>query len=82
MVAYGCRDKMPHEFKILHETGIIKVEVCIRCNVKKRYNKKYKQRIDNLAYLKDHIRQFAQPNGKTKRIYNQIYKHSLMTIKI
>ncbi len=79
---YGCRGGQPHEFTGIFENKSIKIEVCRRCNVKKRYNKRAKGRIDNLAYLKDHTRQFAQPNGKTKRIYNKIYKPELMTIKL
>jgi hypothetical protein len=70
----GCRFGQAHEFGILHENKRVKWEVCYRCNTKRRYNKGYKGRTNNTAYLKDHIRNFAQRFGATKRVYNRIYK--------
>ncbi len=78
----GCRFGQAHEFKILRETPKVKWEVCMRCNTKKRYNKGYKGRTDNSAYLKDHVRNFAQRFGATKRVYNRIYNPHKCTIVI
>ncbi len=52
----------------------------MRCNVKKRYNKGYKGRVQNTEYLKDHVRNFAQRFGATKRVYNRIYNPDKMKI--
>lgn len=79
----GCRYRnVPHELEIVNETPRTKWEVCHICNRKFRFNKGYKKRVDNLAYLKAHVREFAQPNGATKRIYNRIYKPETTKIVI
>lgn len=79
---HDCRFGLPHDLKIIHETPKIKIEVCQICNKKFRFNKGYKSRIDNQAYLKLHIRNFAQKFGATKRIYHKIYKKEECVIKI
>jgi len=71
---YDCRFGQPHDTQILHETPRVKWEVCKICTKRFRFNKGYKGRIDNLRYLEVHIRQFCQPNGKTKRTFNKLYK--------
>lgn len=78
----GCRYGLPHEFKILGENKHAKWEVCIRCNVKKRYVKGYRGRVENTEYLKDHVRNFAQKHGATKRVYMRVYKPEKCIIKI
>lgn len=79
---YGCKGSLPHDFKILHETKTAKWEVCQRCNKKKRYNKALRGRVKNTEYLKDHVRNFAQKFGATKRIYHRVYKPEKTIIKI
>ena len=69
----GCRFGQPHDIRIVHENPAVKWEVCQRCNKKFRWNKGYKGRTDNMKYLEAHARNFAQPHGATKRIYNKIY---------
>ncbi len=73
---------MPHDMKIIHETPVAKWEVCQRCNMKRRYNKGYKGRVDNVQYLKDHVRSFAQKNGPTRRVYKKVYQPEKCTIVI
>lgn len=71
---YGCRSRLPHEFKIVAESSRVKVEVCVRCGKRERFKKGYKGRSDNRAYLEAHARNFAQSRGRTKRLYMKIYK--------
>ena len=78
----GCRFGLPHNMMILGETPHAKWEVCLLCGVKKKYNKGYKGRVDNQEYLKDHVRNFAQKSGATRRIYHKIYKPEKTTIII
>lgn len=79
---FGCRFGQPHDFVTLKDSITYKVEKCRICGVRKKYNKGYKSRIDNLQYLKDHVRNYAQPNGSTKRVYNKIYQPSKCKIVI
>jgi len=76
----GCRFGAPHDFKTVHETMHAKWEVCVKCNIKKRYVKGYKGRMKNTEYLKDHVRNFAQKFGATKRVYNRVYYPEKTTI--
>lgn len=78
----GCRFGQPHNMRVLHETPHAKWEVCMICGKRKRYNKGYKGRINNNEYLKDHVRNFAQKWGATKRIYMRTYQPEKCTIII
>lgn len=79
----GCRYRdIPHDFVVLFENPQKKIERCKLCNKTKRYNKGYKQRSDNIRYLKDHLRNFAQPWGTTRRVYLKIYHPEQLTIKL
>lgn len=66
--------------KIIHETKSVKWEVCQICNKKFRWNKRNKGRVENNAYLKAHVRNFAQRFGATKRVYHKVYKPELTKI--
>ena len=79
---YGCRNRLPHDLKIIGENSRVKVEVCEICGKKFRWRKSYKGRTDNLAYLEAHARNLAQSFGRTKRLYMKIYKPELTTIVI
>lgn len=78
----GCRFGQPHDLKIIHETPSAKWEVCQICNKKFRWNKGYKGRTDNAAYLKAHVRNFAQKFGVTKRVYHKVWKPEKCVIVI
>ena len=79
----GCRYRgIPHDMRVLWENPHSKAEVCQICGTRKRYNKGYKGRINNAEYLKDHVRNFAQKWGATKRIYNKIYQPEKTIIHI
>lgn len=71
---FGCRFGQPHDFVQLKDTPHATFERCRLCRVYKRWNKGYKGRINNTEYLKDHVRQYAQKFGATKRVYNKLYK--------
>ena len=71
---YGCRYGNPHDLMAIGENPQMKWEVCVRCNKKFRWKKGYKGRVDNVEYLKAHVRQFAQSFGATKRIFNKLYR--------
>lgn len=79
----GCRfHGIPHDMQILHENVHAKWEVCNICGVKKRYNKGYKGRVKNTEYLRDHVRNFAQRFGATKRIYHKVYNPESTVISL
>ena len=70
----GCRTRgIPHDFTGIHETMRVKWEVCQICGKKMRWNKGYRGRMDNVEYLKAHVRNYCQKTGATKRVYNRIY---------
>lgn len=78
----GCRHGQPHDFKIIHENPHAKWEQCQICGVRKRYNKGYKGRVENTEYLKDHVRNFAQRGGATRRVYAKVYQPEKCIITI
>ena len=72
-IRLDCRFGQPHDFEQIKDTPTWRVEKCKRCGKIERWNKGYKGRISNKKYLKSHIRNFAQPGGATKRIYQKMY---------
>ncbi len=79
---FGCRWGMPHDFTTVKDTKTYKVDRCKLCQIRKKYNKGYHMRIDNNAYVKDHVRNYAQPNGSTKRVYAKVYEPHKLVIHI
>lgn len=78
----GCRFGQPHDMIIVHEDATAKWERCSKCPLRRRYNKGYRGRVDNQQYLKDHVRNFAQRFGATKRVYMRVYKPEKCVTKI
>lgn len=78
----GCLYGQPHNMRFIHNGKTAKWESCVICGRKFRWTKGSKGRIDNVEYLKAHVRQFAQRGGATKMIYNKLYKPKEMTIVI
>jgi predicted Rdx family selenoprotein len=63
-----------HDFQIINEDNDGILEICVECK-KKVLNRKDKNgRVNNKKYLKEHIRDTAQPNGRTAKIFNKYYK--------
>lgn len=63
-----------HQYDLIHDSVEAVVEVCNKCK-KKLVSRKDKktERIDNKRYLKEHVVDFAQPNGRTRKIYEKHY---------
>jgi hypothetical protein len=61
-----------HDFRQVLDNPEATVEVCRRCGCKEIY-RKVGGRIDNKKYLKDHLRDFVQPDGPSAKIYEEIY---------
>ena len=79
-----CRKDKYCDFNVLLENAKVQVEVCVRCGKKVIYHKGAGGRVDNPKYLRDHVRHFAQPFGKTRRVFEEIYgrKVYLETLKM
>lgn len=61
-----------HNFTTIHSDSSVQVEVCKQCGYKKKYNK-VQGRVNNTEYLRDHVRDFAQPTGSTAEIFERFY---------
>lgn len=61
-----------HDFIIIFEDSTVMSQVCKLCGEKKRY-RKINDKINNVEYLKDHIRDFAQPGGATDKVFQRFY---------
>ena len=70
----GCRHGQPHDMVFIFENPRVKWERCRICHHSFRWRKGYKGKVDNVAYLKAHVRQFAQRTGPTRRIYHKLYR--------
>ena len=62
-----------HDYERIGENEEAIVEVCKECKNKLITKKDKQGRIDNEKYLKEHVRDFAQPEGNTKKIFNKYY---------
>ena len=78
----GCRWGQPHDVHTIKDTAKAKWEKCHICSQTFHWNKGFKGRINNVEYLKVHLRQFAQPGGATKMPYNRIYDPQKCIIKL
>lgn len=79
---FDCKGGAPHDLTPIQDTKKVKWEICVLCGQKFRWNKSWKGRIDNPAYLRAHIRNFAQRWGPTKRVYHKIHNPDQCKIKI
>lgn len=67
-----CKKNKYCDFTCIIEDARAKVEVCIYCGRKEIY-RKVGGRTDNVRYLKMHVRNFAQPIGATRKVFEEIY---------
>lgn len=79
---FGCRFGQPHDYASIHETPALKVEVCRICGDRRRWPKGAGGRIASPEYLVAHVRQFAQPNGPTRRVFNKLYRKEKASIHL
>lgn len=71
---FDCPKEKLHRFRVLKDAKDAQVEECEACGEKKIYRKDPKTgRIDNRAYVKDHLRDLAQPFGKTGKVFEELY---------
>ena len=82
MINYGCKFGQPHDVILLNDSRRVKWEVCKVCNKKFRWIKGFKERIDNVEYLKVHARNYAQKGGATNRLFMKLYETEKTTIII
>lgn len=66
-------EKYGHKTKVLGDYHDAVVEVCVDCGKDLIYNKASDGTIDNRRYYTEHLRDFAQPTGKTSGIYYKFY---------
>jgi hypothetical protein len=79
---FNCRNGLPHSYETMTdpETGEFcdfktqVWEICVLCGDKVKWNKNpYTGRINNKGYLEAHIREFAQPYGRTGKVFEMLY---------
>jgi hypothetical protein len=62
-----------HKYQTVSENNDGLVEVCRECKKRLVTKKDPNGRIDNPSYLKEHIRDTAQPTGSTAKIFQRFY---------
>lgn len=62
-----------HNFRVVKETPDGRTEICVECKYKVSFKKEKNGRIDNKKYLATHQRDTAQPNGRTRKIFEKYY---------
>jgi hypothetical protein len=62
-----------HDTIILSDTDEAIREKCKLCKKNFVYTKDSQGRVDNARYLKDHKKLFAQPNGRTGKVYKKVH---------
>lgn len=67
-----CKKNKYCGFIEYYEDDRAKVEICQFCSRKEIY-RKVGGRIDNRKYLAAHVRDFAQRNGPTAKIFEELY---------
>lgn len=81
-VRFGCRFGQPHDMVQIKDCPRYKIEKCRICSRRFRWNKGYKGRIDNVEYLRAHVRQYAQPSGSTRRVHAKLYHPEKTVIRL
>jgi hypothetical protein len=62
-----------HNYQVIRNTKDSVVEVCSECKKKLVTKIGLKGRIDNITYLKEHVRDTAQKTGSTAKIFKRFY---------
>lgn len=76
-----CKGGLPHSYETyIAADGTVcdfrneLQEVCIICGDRTKWRKnKRTGRVDNAEYVNAHIREFAQPYGRTGHVYEMLY---------
>lgn len=61
-----------HKYEVSRDLPDVQIEICVLCGNKVTY-KKIRDRVDNVKYYLDHLRDFCQPYGRTSAIFAEIY---------
>ncbi len=61
-----------HDYVEIGSNPDVQIEVCKECK-KKLVTKRNGGKAENLKYLKEHIRDTAQPHGATGKIFSKYY---------
>lgn len=84
-----CKGGEPHDYQTrtdehgnLLDFADCKWEICVRCGDKIRWQKDGQGRVDNVAYLEAHIRNFCQPWGATRKTFIKLYHPQMNRIRI
>lgn len=77
-----CRFGLPHDMVRLNESPQQIWERCRICSRTFRWNKGYRGKTDNPAYLRAHLREFAQEGGATRRAFAKLYRPERAIIRI
>lgn len=67
-----CKKNRYCDFTTVHEDRGAKVERCIYCG-RRTIFRKVNGKTDNVQYLKMHVRNFAQPYGATRKVFEEVY---------
>lgn len=62
-----------HSFNTVGENSEAIVEICTECKKRLVMRKDSKERVNNVQYLKEHVRDTAQPTGITSKIFKRFY---------
>jgi len=62
-----------HTFTTINSNKEGFTEICTECKFKNTVRTGNKGRIDNKKYLELHKRDYAQPNGRTKHVFDKYY---------
>lgn len=65
--------KHVHDLKHLFEDRGGIVEVCKTCKAKVKTRKGTDSRINNRQYLKEHVKDLAQPHGRTGKVFKKFH---------
>jgi hypothetical protein len=65
--------KHVHNYQIVKQDGSGITEVCLECKKKLTTRQDSKGRINNRNYLLEHVRDTAQPHGRTGKIFKKVY---------
>lgn len=70
-----------HDYVTIGENNDAVVEICKECKKRLITRKDSKGRVNNKEYLKEHVRDTAQPKGPTKKIFNRFYGTKISSSK-
>jgi len=77
-MSFPCPKGKYHAFEQSYDLPSEIIEFCNLCGLRMSY-RKVNGMIDNVKYLKDHVRDFCQPIGPTAKVYAEVYGHEALS---